>query len=60
MPCWVRGRQAHPGEMVTIVPVGQDVHRLTRQVTALGQDPARPQGLEAPGRRFQVSRAADL
>ena len=56
----VRGLQAHPGEVIDVFAVGEYVHRLPRQVAAFGQDPAGPQGLQAPGRFFQVLGGLDF
>ena len=55
----IRGGQAHPGQVVDVVAVGEHVHRLARQVAAFGQDPARTHGLQAAGRLCQLSGRLD-
>ena len=56
----IRGGQAHAGQVVDVVAVGEHVHRLPRQVAAFGQDPAGAHGLKAAGRLFQVCGGLDL
>ena len=54
----MRGGQAHAGQVVGVFAVGEHVHRVPRQVAALGQDPAGTQSLKAAGRLFQVLRGS--
>ena len=56
----IRGRQAHAGQVVDVVAVGEHVHRFPRQVAAFGQDPAGSHSLKAAGRLCQVCGGLDL